>query len=473
MFFKSPSKYFIFLIIVMTTALLINAKSLNYFLFQDDFFNFNITRVNSVSEFATFFNFRSDIIAYRPISLLTYFFILSNLFGFNSFGFRIISFGILFGCGLLIFRFTQKVSKNNDIALLTTALWILSSIHFTSLSQINYNLIGTFFFLTTSLLFLNSLEGKRKYYTFSLLSFLITVGSFEFAVTWPLIFGFYYFFVLRNNLQKTIKIFWPFIVLSISYLILRSIYVNPPPTYEYQIAFSKDSLKALVWYLIWSFNIPEDFKKQAYSKIILLNDTFIWQYWALIVKTLVGASWIFFLGIVLPLFRILKNGLKINKKLIFFSLAWFFIGISPVLLLPNHNFIMYLEFPSIGIYFLIAYLVVKSNLNFLKVQIITIWLLLTITTLGFYRQNSYIVESQKFAKSFYERMKVAYSNIPPGSIIYYPLDDIEKRQALMDQEAIKAILETPTVSIYYNRKSLEKDYKSGQIKGFVYLYQQQ
>lgn len=467
---KAINKDFAVIFILLCLSIFLNVRSFNYFYFQDDFFNFNITQGNSISSFLNLFKFRDDIIAYRPISLQLYFFILQQFSGFNSYIFRISTFGIFAINFLLIVSLVSKIGESKKIGLLTGALWLFSSIHFMSLSQINYNMIGTFFFLLTSLWFLTYTKNHQKiFYILSIISFLFALGSYEFAVTWPLIFGFYYL-IVNKNLKKLTKFFSPYLFITFLYFFLRSIYIKIPSIVEYKVEASVNSLKALFWYFLWTLNTPEEFKKQIVSRLIIFNERFLSEYWLLVSVTFIGVLWIIFLGIVVPAYYILRKKININWKLIILSLSWFLIGLSPVLLLPNHNFIMYLTMPSIGLYFLISYLLIKSKIKILPFIVIIIWVFMSKNTLDFYHKNSYIVESQKFSRSFYVGIKSAFPNLPGNSAVYYPVTDIEKQQAIMDQEAIKAIFKDSTISIYYNKESLLKDFQSGRIIGPVYIY---
>ena len=91
-------------------------------------------------------------------------------------------------------------------------------------------------------------------------------------------------------------------------------------------------------------------------------------------------------------------------------------------------------------------------------------------TLDFYHKNSYIVESQKFSRNFYVEVKHAFPSLPKKSAVYYPVAEVEKQQAIMDQEAIKAIYKDSTISIYYNKESLQNDFRAGRIFGQIYIY---
>src|SRR3989344_9493147 len=278
-FIKIHKSYrFWLLIIPPLISFFLFQSSLNYYFFQDDFFNLRISKAENFINLINFFKFNNDIVGYRPITLQTYFFSLSSLFGLNPFAFRIINYIFFIASFFLIIEVSKKIFRNKLISIISASLWILSSIHFTAITWISaaWTIIGTFFWLLTSLLFLKFLEKKGIiFYSLSLIVFLITIGSFEFSVTWPVIFGFYYFLVLGNSLMKSLKILAPFILVSFIYIILRLFFIKIPQITEYQLSFNQELIKALLWYFLWTFNIPEEFKKQVVNNLIVFNSKFL------------------------------------------------------------------------------------------------------------------------------------------------------------------------------------------------------
>ena len=461
---SSRTKLFFALILILCVSLTLYYSSLNYFFFQDDFFEINISRAGNLNEYLNFFKFRNDIIAYRPISLQNYFFLSRVIFGLNPIGYRIFTFVLLFLSSILIAKIVEKITANKKTGLLASFFWVTSSIHFMSLSWIaaGYNIIGTFFWLLTSVIFLNYLKNHNLgFYILSILVFLLTVGSFEFSVTWPIIFSFYFIFVLKNPPLKSLKILAPFILIAISYLFFRLIFIKVPKIIEYQVTFNLDSVKALFWYFLWSLNIPEEFKKQAVNNLIVFNSKFLSDFWLLVLKNFIGAIWIVALGITLPLFYIFKQKLHLNNRLIVFSIFWFVAGVFPVLILPNHTFTMYLTFASIGIYFLIAYLITVSKRIFIAVPILGIWLFTSYTTLSFYKVNSWMINAQKTAHDANANLKQSFPTLPANSAVYYPLNSHWEKQALSGHAFIKAIYNDSSLLVYYNKYDLIEDFNEG------------
>jgi hypothetical protein len=176
------------------------------------------------------------------------------------------------------------------------------------------------------------------------------------------------------------------------------------------------------------------------------------------------------LGITVPFFQIIKKRLSVNFSLIAFSIAWFTLAIMPVLFLPNHTFLMYLTLAAIGIYFLVAYLVVTAKEHLLVISVLLVFLITSVTTLNFYKVNSWMIEAQKVARSAAIDLKRQFPTLDSNSTVLYYLPYPWQWQALAHQEIIKAIYNDPSLSIYYNKESLLAAYKNGSITGPVYIY---
>lgn len=445
---------------------------LDFYFFQDDFFHINISQANNLESYVRFFKFRDDIIGYRPISLQNYFFFATSVFNLNPVGFRLITLITLFVSSLIITKIVTKITKNANVGLVAAIFWLTASSHFYAVTWISaaYNVIGTFFFLITSLTFLKYLESEKgRYYLLSLLFFLITTGSFEFSPVWPIIF-FVHLIFINTPLTKCIKIITPYFIIAGFYIIGRFFFIKVPQIPEYQISLNVSSIKAFIWYVVWAFNVPEEFKKQISHSLFVFNETFLWQFWQLILKTTTQTLWIIFTAILIPIYFILRNKNEFSFLIIIFFASWFLAAISPVLLLPNHTFIMYLTLSSVGIYSLIAYILISSKKTYLLVLSVAIWILSSLTTVNFYKVNFWMIEAQKVAKESSSNIKRAFPRLKNNSAILYQLPYNWQIQALANMEFIKTIYNDPSLSIYYNKESLIKDFRQGKITGQVYIY---
>jgi len=462
---------FILVITPILVSLYLFRFTLNYYFFQDDWFNFNISAINSTKELINFLKFRDDIIAYRPLEIQTQYFLIRYIFGLNAFAFRVINFSLLFISYILLIYLLRNILKNSKAALFSAALWVTSSFHFMNLGMINYHLWGTMFWLMNFLLILRFTKTKKNaLYLLSVILYVISLGIWEFAISLPIIVTAYLIYARRFKVVDVLKIFLPFYLITSVYLIIRHLFVAHLPILEYETTFNLESLRALFWYILWTFNIPEEFKKQIADNLIFLRGEFLKDFWKLVLVTFSGAVLLIFLGIIYPLYKTLKNKIVVNFRLITFFFFWFGVAIFPVLLLPNHNFMMYLTLPSIAIYLFISYLTFKTNHKYLPYAIFFLWIVLSFVTVRFYRINMFPASYQKVSNDFVANIKRKYPYLPPKALVYYHLSFRPDEQALLDQNAIQALYKDQTINIFYTKESLRKFWINTSEKRPVYLY---
>lgn len=467
---KNRLIFFILILIPPLIALCLFYPLFSFYFFQDDWFNFNITNINSIQGYISFFKFRNDIIAYRPIGLQTFFFIYRHLFGLNALPVRIINFELLVLSYVLIMRLFYKISKSKFVGFFAASLWILSSIHFMNIGVINYNLLGTFFWLTIFLLYLNYIKNKHTtIYLLTIFTFIFTLGIFENVLSWIPAAGFYTLIILKKPFKEVFNIFLPFITICIIYVSIRQMFVAHLSIIEYKTTFNLESIKAFVWYILWAFNVPEEFKKQIQHFLIVFNPVFFNEYKNLVITAFFLVVTIMTLGIVFPVVSARKLLKGQSVKLVIYSIFWFCLTIFPVLLLPNHNFIMYLTLPLIGICFLISYLIFLSKHKSLYFIVFIVWLFSSINTLNFYKVNFFMVNSQKVSGEFAKNIKSRFPFLPRNAVIYYPLSFHGDRQALLEQNAIQAIYRDQTLTILYTNQELKNFIKKNS-GNYLYIY---
>lgn len=459
------NQYFLVLTCAVLTIFL-HSESFGYFFFQDDFFELNISSAKNLSEFLGFFKFRSDIVAYRPISLQTYYFLSNSLFGLNAFTFKLILYALFLGSTFLIYRLLIKITQSVSVSFLTSMLWASSAIHFMTFSWIaaGYNTIGTFFSLLSFFL-MTLYQDSRKllFYIFSFLVFLISIGSFEFAVGLPVIFSAYFSLVKEEKLKKVLLTLYPFLLISFLYVLVRLFLKHDPAISDYQITLSLDSAKAFYWYVLWSLNLPEEFKYQVINQLLTINSSYFSYFPTFIITTYIKLALILIAGFFIPFYLVFKRKINLEIKLIFFYILWFIVLISPALLISKHTFPMYLTLGAIGIYSTVSYILLKSQNKTVIALFLITWIWFSASTINFTRQTSYIAEAQMEARSFFTKAKYNYPQLPTNSILLYELENTAHIQALLDQNALHAIYKDETLKIYYSKKDLIEDYKQGRI----------
>lgn len=451
-------KYWVYL----TSSLIFLAlfyKSLSYYFFQDDFYEILLSKVNSFEGFVNIFIFLHNRSSYRPIGLQTFFLLSQHFFGLNPFYYHVTVFVIFLGTCALIKSVATRLSQNANVGFLTSLLWMSSSIHFMSLSWLAaaWLIIGTFFFFLTTRVFFEYLNNKNIFlYLLSLILFVLTMGSFEFFISWPFIM-FAYLLIFPRRKTSSFMILVPYLAITIFYAVARYFFASLPAIYEYKMEIGFINVKDFVWYILWSLNIPEEFKKQIIGHLIFFNKNFMSEFWPLMLKNFVSFAVICSLGVFLPIYKSTKKNNKDDVKIIIFSLVWFVTSIMPVIFFPNHTFAMYLALPSIGIYFLISYFSIKYLDKMLLIVLVITWLFSSYVTISFYRDSSWIVKSQEYTRQFASQIMTKYPSLPKSAVIYYPLDDKIKRQSFLDQNEVK-VLYDPTVSIYFNEEELFKNH---------------
>lgn len=469
----SISRPNLFLFFPIAISLFLFAKSYNYYFFQDDFYEILISKAGNWHDFLGLFTFMENRSSYRPIGLQLYFFLSQTFFNLNPVLYRLVTFFLFFATYFLITHVISKITSNKSTGILTATLWVTSSVHFLSISWLAaaWLIIGNFFFFLTSAFFLQYYQSKKRFdYLLSFICFLLTLGSFEFFIAWPLIFFSIFTIWYRQNIKRSFKLLSPFFFISAMYVLIRLKFASLPQIEEYRIYLGYNTIKQVFWYFLWSFNVPEEFKKQVVSHLLIFNYKFFNEYKVLLFVSFASMMAILSLGILKPILK----GLKLDKprtySYIVICTLWFLFGILPIAIFPNHSFAMYLVLASIGVYMLIAYLTLKFSNNIILITILIVWAVSSFSTLRFYRNNFWIVESQRFAKEFSKSIKTQYPNLPNNAILLYPLEDKRHIQALLNENALKVIYKDETLRTYFDEEKLIKDIHNQQVEGEIFNF---
>ena len=450
------------IILALIFYVLLYTKSFTYFFVQDDFFHLRISRANDVVQYLNFFKPRSDIIGYRPISIQNYFFIMKFLFGLDPFGYRVFNLIILGFTTYIIYKVMHIISKDEIASALTAFFWSTSSVHFTSVTWIsaNYTILGTFFFVLSLLLFLKYTQNKRiLLYVTSFLLFILSLGSFEFAFSIPIIALFYLVLGKKKPYFYTIKNLGPFFLVNIIYLIFRIFIKNNPDIEEYKMAINFELFRNLFWYVLWTFNIPEEFKKQIIDNLIIFNKRFLEDYWLLVFKTFFISLISISAVIAALIFEKFRKLLPLN--ILLFAILWFLISILPTLFFIKHSFIYYLPLASVGLYLLLALAIISFKQFKFIVLFIAIWLYGSYTTTKFYYDNSYLNLAQKKAKDNFLKLNQNRIPITSKDVIFYPINSFTERVAVSDNNIVKVVYNNPEINVYTSKTTLITDYKMG------------
>lgn len=452
-------------------AILLHFKDFGNYFFQDDFFHLLISRVENLGDFIGFFKFRHDSIAYRPLTIQIYFSTTRFFFGLSPLIFRFINVILLFCSFYLIVKILKRISSR-EIGLIAASIWITSSIHFMSITWISaaYQIIGTFFYLLTCHFFITFIGSKNAaHYILAVLSFILTLGSFEFATTLPIVLYAYLALLKRNKLKVQTKILIPFLLVDVIYITLRFFFKSDPQIIDYNLKVNIDSLKALFWYVLWALNMPEEFKYQVVDKLIIINSRYFSFFPIFIVSSYIRLILILITGIILPVLLIYKIRSTKIWPIVKYLLLWFVITIIPALLIPNHTFLMYLTLPSIGLYALIATLLYASQRKALLILFFSVWLYSSFATVNFYGKTSYMIEAQQVSRKFIQNVTSQLPALPKNSSVLYSVRNPAHIQALSDQNALRAVYNDETVRTYWNEQTFLRDLQTNITHGPVYI----
>ena len=446
--------------------------SLNYYFFQDDWFHFNISNAENINDVLNFFQFRQDIIGWRPIPKQVFFFLIQTIFKMNPLIAHLVIFAFFVGTILFIFFLTRLVLNDSKAGLIASFLYSTAAFHFISLSWVSAgeNIIGAFFFVAAAYFFFSFFKNKKLvFYIFSYLFFIMSLASTEFAITWPL-FIFYIWFILNPKLKsdkflKILKYIVPTILLIIIYLIFRLVVFQLPAKADYQIAINFKAFNTLFWYILWLLNLPEVFKYHFLLTDFSLTKEFMGVFKFYLKPTILLFSLTLFALLVLTF-----NNFQKNMSLAVITFFTFTTSLFPVLFLPQHTFPYYLSIPSVAVFIFFSYLIVKSlkkSGRYVLPAIIFLvsWYFISYLSLSFTKKTHWVTGEENISREIVTLAKSKYPTLPENStIVLYPTDNTVK-QSLMDQNAMMVTYNDPTLSTIYARNS--SDIKSE--KGMIYL----
>lgn len=447
----------IFALIFISSTLILFFPVLHYYFFQDDWFHLVLGDAKNVKEFINFFIFRTDIIAWRPVSKQVFFFLIINVFHSNSFVPHIIIFLFHLFNVFIIYKIVKKVLNNNLNALVTAFLYATAAFHFTTLAWISAGelTIGTFFYLAASLILLNYFSTKNvSLYLIAILAFILCLCSTEFGVTWPLFIALLLFLDHKSK-SRLINYLKPLLIpvlLILVYLSLRLLIYKAPVSDSYEISFGLNVIKNFIWYNIWLLNVPEDVRAHIRFLPFVISKDFINA----------GREYIFIISIPLLIFLalVLRRFVSFFSKnilnLFLSTFAFLFLSLLPVLVFPNHISAHYLLIPSIGGYIFLGYIISKDHKQSSDKQhqlfvflTCCCWFLLSFSSLALTKKINWIPGEQSLSKNLTKTIQKKYPYLPNHSTLLIYDSDLRIQHALMDQYALQVIFKDKTLKTIY------------------------
>lgn len=204
---------------------------LTYFPVIDDFFGWDdflwLYRAKTLfSDPAQMF--QSEGLYFDPLVYLAFWFDY-QLFGLDYRWYHLTDIAIHVINGTLLFYFTRLYSENDLLALVSSLIFASTFAASDAVlwSSSRVDLLSTLFSLASLILFLKYLkEGRTLLYLVSIILFALALGAKVTPIVLPILFCWIY---LKNGIQKGYKIIVPFVLLVLLYLLLLlSVSANSP-----------------------------------------------------------------------------------------------------------------------------------------------------------------------------------------------------------------------------------------------------
>lgn len=435
----NKTRWLVFALIFLSVLLLFYS-SLNYYFFQDDWFVLNWVREGN---WRSFFDFRTDIIYWRPLSMPLFFKLGTFLFGLNPKGFHLVVFLFHFINIILVYMLAATLKITRLSSVIISFIYATASFHFVPLSWLSTTsyIVGPTFIIATLILFL-----KQRIFL-SLIFFILALAASELGLmVIPIVV------LLPKNFKLILKPLLVFLAIALIYLILRFLIFPMPATGQYQLEFSNKVLINFIWYFLWFFNVPE---KMSTIIFFTMPESFV-------------NAFAFLKYLAIPLIIILAFllfGIFSNKKReLLRGIVIFLVGILPVIFLTNHAYAMYLVISSLGMLYIFGVIFDELKLKLAVYIFALLWFISSLLTISFNRTNYWLVNQQSISKAYVNYVKSFVENPPANSIfIIKPANIGFSRQnnftLVAGEENVKQSLNNhDALQVIYNNSTLKSMY---------------
>ena len=398
-----------------------------YGFFQDDFLHLVTTQI-PVSGLLKFFTDNSAIY-YRPLGIQLAYWLQQRIFGPQPIYFHL--FGLLVHLlnTFLVYALIAKITQNKSVSLFTSFLYATSATHFISL----FWLAETNLLLGTLVLFLSLniyLSGRIG---LSLILFILGLLTHEIVIIFP---------ALAILLVRPRKVHLVSLVsLTLGYLLLRLVILPVPAGGTYTPQLNLNSLNSLIWYLLWSFNLPEELKYQFILWPPHIQPKFLVNFASHL------AIWLVSLLVLWSAILLKLKALLENLSLSLLGIAWFIIGISLFLVLPLHQYPNYIIAGLPGITLLLS-LVLSKLKPFWRGLILAVWLAGSFLTIRITELTHWTVQEAQRVDRAFTKTHELYPQIPPNGTMIIK-SDYQIHQALFDQLGLRFFYRQPKLTTYY------------------------
>lgn len=335
----------ILLILILTAGVYRDSFTARFF--QDDKVLLALSQQNNW--FAPVPNF-----PYRPVSIQFFYFLGRTFSGFDPLGYHLLLFGA-FALTLVVgFNLGKILLKDETRAVMAVFFYALNVSLFANFYWVatSYFVLGTLFFLSALYFYL---QPGLKSLLLALFFFLLALGSNEIAFVFPAVA-----LVVSWYLRQFSSRLWLFLSVDLALFFSRLFLVGLPKAADYTIQINGQFFATFRWYILRVLDLPEGIR-------------FSGNYF------LIGLFILFLLSIFLA---------KINWRLLFFALGWFFLAALPFYFLPGHMSAYYLTLALFGPALFLGGIFGKSKLMFWAMGI---YLVLTVVGLDFLARSHWII----------------------------------------------------------------------------------
>lgn len=364
------------------------------------------------------------------------------LFENNEWGHHLINISLHLFNGVLVYYAGRKLFKNDLIANLATVVFLLHPLQVESVGWISElkNVLSATFYLLALLAYINFNEtGRKRFYLFSFLYFILACLSKSSAVVLPVIFMAIDFFLYKKkNLNSLINKI-PFIAIALIIGIINIKTQTADQFINYSHAFPYLQRLALAGFALLKYLILFVFP---------VNLSVIYPYPDL--KTSVLAMGILFLLLLITLIIFLFKTKRSNTLFIF---SFIIINLILILQLLPFGEVLYADrymyLPLIGFAWLLSFILLKIKLkhNLVVYALIVVFSILTINRVG----------AWKNALTLYEDILKKY----PTQFIALNSAGVENMRMNNDEQSLE----------YFNKavKYAPRNYKGYYNRGLLYL----
>ncbi len=300
---REKTKLFIFTLILIVLNLLLYKKYLNhYFVNPDTLTLIETSRISSFQDFIKIFttplmhgsSFMQLLKHYRPLSVLS-FSMDYAIWGLQPFGYNLTNLILHISVSVLVFFLAHRfVNGNIWIPLLGASIFSIHPVLLENIIHTAYrqDILASFFLLLSFFFFQNHQKMKQPKLSisFSLLFYLLALGSKEFAVIFPFIILSYLFLLQREMpISQKFKIILPFFILSIILIVIRTIILHGVGGII--APFELDRAILRFFYSTAYFSVDLLYPLQFLKKLFLPEPSVLEKCISLVILVLLMATW--------------------------------------------------------------------------------------------------------------------------------------------------------------------------------------